>query len=78
MPDGNFSGMVGAIARGDVVTSVPGIAMSQERSLGIDFALSVVTSRIVLFFPTPTGREISMSAYTSEFKVRMLPMLVQY
>ena len=73
--NGSWTGMVGAVARGEVDTSIAGIAPTATRSAVIDFSVGVATSKIGLYVRKPTGSEISMQAFTSEFNVMFLSAL---
>ena len=64
--------MVGAITRGELTTSVAGVAITQERSEVVDFTLSVVSAQSAIFVRRPSRSDISGKAYGSEFRVRFL------
>ena len=67
--NGSWTGMVGAVARNEVHTSIAGIAPTATRSAVLDFSIGVASSRTGLYVRKPTGSEISMQAFTSEFNV---------
>ena len=61
--------MIGAVSRGEVVTSIAGVAINRERNREVDFALGVVESERRAYVKVPDGNSVSWTAFTDEFKV---------
>jgi ABC-type amino acid transport substrate-binding protein len=63
LPDGNYSGVIGQLARGEIDVSTVPLSVTMERSLVIDFSASIYVEKLTLLMRRPTGTALNLLGY---------------
>ncbi len=66
--NGSWTGIARQILEGDAVTTVAGFFMTSDRTVDFDFTFMAIKNEAGVFVRRPQADDISVKAYTSEFR----------